>query len=138
LTNFTQRNYDEHVQKETVMVDDVRVPTDFIVVFNSEWNHHMIIPSDYILTVAPMYKKSDIIEGVNDIKGVCIIGLKTSQQIPTSTPFEEIVAALGARTIGKERRADGGFILDPRAERPTPGLALATVQDIHNLPKLKP
>lgn len=95
------------------MVDDVKsvVGHEYICIYNSEWQHHMIVQKDYILIVAPMFADSEVLASTKQVKGKCIITLKTMQQIPCDDDFEIIMEALGAKLIGKRTE----LVLNPRA-----------------------
>jgi hypothetical protein len=112
------------------MVDDVKLaPNEFICVYNSLQKCHQIIPKDYILIVAPLWQLSEVLEGVNELPGKCLITLKTQAQIPVLEALDEIVELLNARIIGKTRNEEGKLVTSPPARQ------LIQVADQTMLPK---
>lgn len=74
----------------------------FITVFNVVDQVHQIIPVDFIMAVAPLFEKSEIVDAPTPVLGHTVITMKNMQGLPTNHSLEDIHKALGSELVGAD------------------------------------
>lgn len=97
-------------------------PPRFITVFNTNDGVHEILEVSFLLAIAPLYKKSEVLDDVVPVKGFTVITNKAREGTVTNHTMQEFHDLLGSKMPGTEV---------PLIDIPSrsPGLKLASAMD---------
>lgn len=76
--------------------------TDFIVVRSAHQEEdgvHIIIPTDFIMSVAPLFKRSEVLDEAFPVRGKTLINMKSHKGLEVYDTLENIMKALNAKMV---------------------------------------